>query len=60
MYWEPAKFVAKMRSMKTDPHVLLLKTTMAAGHGGPSGRYDALREEAFAYAFILGQMGIPQ
>jgi oligopeptidase B len=58
MYWEPAKFVAKLRVTKTDSNPLLFKITMAAGHGGPSGRYDALREEAFAYGFILGQMGI--
>ncbi len=58
MYWEPAKYVAKMRAMKTDDNVLLLKTNMGAGHGGASGRYDYLKETAFTYAFILGQMGI--
>jgi oligopeptidase B len=58
MYWEPAKYVAKLRSLKTDANALLLKTNMAAGHGGASGRYDHLREVAFDYAFILGQMGI--
>ncbi len=58
MYWEPAKYVAKLRSMKTDSNVLLLKTNMAAGHGGASGRYDLLREQAFDYAFILTQVGI--
>ena len=58
MYWEPAKYVAKMRAMKTDDNVLLLKTNMGAGHGGASGRYDYLKEVAFTYAFILGQMGI--
>ena len=58
MYWEPAKYVAKLRSMKTDSNVLLLKTNMAAGHGGASGRYDFLREQAFDYAFILTQVGI--
>ncbi len=57
MYWEPAKYVAKLRSMKTDSNVLLLKTNMAAGHGGASGRYDLLREQAFDYAFILTQVG---
>jgi len=57
MYWEPAKYVAKLRSMKTDSNVLLLKTNMAAGHGGASGRYDFLREQAFDYAFILTQVG---
>jgi oligopeptidase B len=58
MYWEPAKYVARLRTLKTDHHPLLLKTNMAAGHGGASGRYDALRETAFDYAFALGQMGI--
>jgi len=58
MYWEPAKYVAKMRTLKTDANPLLLKTNMAAGHGGASGRYDALRETAFDYAFILTQTGL--
>ena len=58
MYWEPAKYVAKLRATKTDKNVLLLKTNMAAGHGGASGRYDALKDTAFVYAFILNQMGI--
>ena len=58
MYWEPAKYAAKLRTLKTDSHPLLLKTNMAAGHGGASGRYDRLREEAFEYAFILTQVGI--
>jgi oligopeptidase B len=58
MYWEPAKYVAKLRATKTDKNVLLLKTNMAAGHGGASGRYDALRETAFTYAFLLNQLGI--
>ncbi len=58
MYWEPAKYVAKLRTLKTDANVLLLKTNLAAGHGGASGRYDYLREVAFDYAFVLGQMGI--
>jgi oligopeptidase B len=57
MYWEPAKYVAKLRATKTDPHVLLFKIDMGAGHGGPSGRYDALREVAFDYTFVLGQLG---
>jgi oligopeptidase B len=56
-YWEGAKFAAKLRAMKTDNHPLLLKTNMGAGHGGASGRYDALRETAFTYAFMLWQMG---
>jgi oligopeptidase B len=58
MYWEPAKYVARLRTLKTDDRPLLLETNMAAGHGGASGRYDRLRELAFDYAFILWQMGI--
>ena len=54
------QWVAKMRSMKTDKHPLLLKVNMGAGHGGASGRYDALRETAFDYAFMLTQMGISE
>ena len=57
-YWEGAKFTAKLRAMKTDTNPLLLKTNMGAGHGGASGRYDALRETAFTYAFVLWQMGL--
>ncbi len=60
MYWEPAKYVAKMRTLKTDNNPLLLKTNMGAGHGGASGRYDYLREIAFDYAFMLTQLGIAQ
>ncbi|HWK89051.1 MAG TPA: S9 family peptidase [Longimicrobium sp.] len=59
-YWEPAKWVARLRAMKTDQNLLLLRTNMGAGHGGSSGRYDALREQAFRYAFILTQLGIAQ
>ena len=58
-YWEGAKLVAKMRAMKTDRNPLILKANMGAGHGGSSGRYDALRETAFTYAFVLWQMGVP-
>src|ERR1700751_5532161 len=58
MYWEPAKYVAKLRTLKTDGNALLLKTNMGAGHGGGSGRYDYLREIAFDYAFLLGELGI--
>jgi oligopeptidase B len=58
-YWEGTKLVAKLRAMKTDKNVLLLKTNMGAGHGGSSGRYDALRETAFTYAFMLWQVGVP-
>jgi oligopeptidase B len=57
MYWEPAKYVARLRTLKTDSNPLLLKTNMAAGHGGASGRYDLLRETAFEYAFMLWQVG---
>jgi oligopeptidase B len=58
MYWEPAKYVAKLRAMKTDNNPLLFKINMGAGHGGASGRYDYLREIAFDYAFLLTQLGI--
>ncbi|MGH8985150.1 MAG: S9 family peptidase [Acidimicrobiia bacterium] len=57
-YWEPAKWVAKLRATKTDDRPLLLKMEMGAGHGGPSGRYDAWRDEAFVLAFVLDQVGI--
>ena len=57
-YWEPAKYVAKVRSLKTDANTLLLKTNMGAGHGGKSGRYDRLYEVAEEYAFILVNMGL--
>jgi oligopeptidase B len=56
-YWEPAKWTAKLRDMKTDHHVLLLKTNMDAGHAGASGRYEQLKEIAFEYAFLLEQWG---
>jgi oligopeptidase B len=58
MYWEPAKYVAKLRTLKTDINPLLLKINMGAGHGGASGRYDYLREIALDYAFLLSQLGI--
>jgi oligopeptidase B len=57
-YWEPAKWVAKLRAMKTDNNLLLLRTNMGAGHGGSSGRYDALRDMAVRYAFILHTLGV--
>ncbi|HEX8502264.1 MAG TPA: S9 family peptidase [Pyrinomonadaceae bacterium] len=60
LFHEPAKWVAKLRSMKTDKNPLLFKINMGAGHGGASGRYDALRETAFDYAFMLTQMGVTQ
>jgi oligopeptidase B len=56
MYWEPAKYVARLRALKPDDNVLLFKIDMGAGHGGPSGRYDALQETAFDYAWILTQV----
>ena len=59
-YWEGTKFVAKIREMKTDTNPLLLKVNMGAGHGGSSGRYDALRETAADQAFMLTQMGISE
>jgi oligopeptidase B len=58
MYWEPAKYVARLRTLKTDRNPLLFKTNMAAGHGGASGRYDYLHEVAFDYAFVLTQLGL--
>jgi oligopeptidase B len=58
MYWEPAKYVAKLRTLKTDPNPLLFKVNMAGGHGGSSGRYDKLKETAFDYAFVLWRVGI--
>ncbi|HUY82832.1 MAG TPA: S9 family peptidase [Acidobacteriaceae bacterium] len=58
MYWEPAKYVAKLRRLKTDTNPLLLHTNMSAGHGGASGRYDYLKEIAFDYAFLIRQLGV--
>jgi oligopeptidase B len=57
-YWEPAKWVAKLRDLKTDNNLLLLKTNMDAGHGGASGRYEHLKEIAFVYAFLLDRWSI--
>ena len=57
-YWEPAKWVAKLRELKTDTNELLLKTNMGAGHGGKSGRFESLRETAEEFAFILWQLGV--
>jgi len=59
-YWEPAKFTARLRSIKTDGNRLLLRTNMGAGHGGASGRWDLLREVAFKYAFLLDVLGIEE
>jgi oligopeptidase B len=58
MYFEPAKWVAKLRAMKTDSNPLYFKTNLAGGHGGSSGRYDRLRETAFRYAFMLDAVGL--
>ena len=58
MYWEPAKYVARLRALKRDKHVLLFKTNLTGSHGGASGRYDRFRETAFDYAFLLNQLGI--
>ena len=59
MYWEPAKYVAKLRALKTDANPLVFHINMEpAGHGGKSGRYDRLRETAFDFAFLLWQLGV--
>ncbi|MGB8539282.1 MAG: S9 family peptidase [Acidobacteriaceae bacterium] len=58
MYWEPAKYVAKLRTLKADDRLLLLETNMSAGHGGASGRYDYLKEIALDYAFLLQELGV--
>ena len=58
-YWEPAKWVAKLRADSPSTRVLL-KTELGAGHGGPSGRYDAWKEEALVYAFLLDALGLAE
>ncbi len=58
MYWEPAKYVARLRAVKTDKNPLVFKINMAGGHGGSSGRYDKLRERAFDHAFLIEHLGI--
>jgi oligopeptidase B len=58
MYWEPTKYTAKMRATKADKNLLLLKVNLGAGHGGASGRYDAYKDQAFIYAFLLNEFGI--
>ena len=57
-YWEPAKWVAKLRTLNTGERPIVLKTQMGAGHMGPSGRYDSWREEAFVMAFVLSRLGL--
>ena len=52
-YWEPAKWTAKLRELKTDENILLFKTDMTSGHGGPSGRFESLKEDALEYAFLM-------
>jgi oligopeptidase B len=55
-YWEPAKWTARLRDRKTDDNLLILKTNMGAGHGGASGRYHRMREQAMEYAFLIDQV----
>ena len=59
-YWEPAKWVAKLRDYKTDDNILLLQTNMKAGHGGSSGRFEYLKEIALEYAFIMDLEGLTE
>jgi oligopeptidase B len=59
-YWEPAKYAAKLRSLKIDKNPVLLRINLAAGHGGASGRYDRLKEDAFQYAFGLAELGLAE
>ena len=57
-FWEPAKWTAKLRAMKTDQNLLILKTNLIAGHGGVTGRFEYLKEIAFEYAFMFRVLGI--
>ena len=57
-YWEAAKWVARLRTRKTDDNLLLFKTEMGAGHGGMSGRYQGLKDVALEYSFVFGELGI--
>ena len=58
LFHEPAKYVAKLRSMKTDDNILILHMNMDSGHGGATGRYDGIKDTAFEFAFILNRVGI--
>ena len=58
LFHEPTKYVAKLRRLKTDDHLLLLKMNMDSGHGGATGRYDGIRDTAFEYAFLLFTLGM--
>ncbi len=60
MYWEPAKYIAKLRTLKTDQNPLVFYTNMHGGHGGSSGRYDRIQEVAFNWAFLLTQLDVPE
>ena len=60
MYWEPSKYVAKLRALKTDSNPLVFLINMHGGHGGSSGRYDRFREQDKRYAFMLTELGITQ
>ena len=58
MYWEPAKWVAKLRTVAQSERPIVLKTLMGSGHSGPSGRYESWREEAYVTAFVFDQLGV--
>jgi len=59
-YWEPVKWVAKLRERTTSGRPVVLRIEMGAGHGGPSGRYDAWRDEAIVLAFVCNALGVTQ
>ena len=59
-YWEPGKYVARLRERKTDDNVLIFRVQMEAGHGGQSGRFQRYHETAEQYAFLLNQLGVPE
>jgi oligopeptidase B len=56
-YWEPCKWVARLRALRADADPLLLKVDLSSGHGGASGRYDSLRDRAYDFAFVLAMIG---